>query len=61
MLLPELETPLLAGDRILFCGTQTAKAAHPLLVLNQKVLRYVQEGVEIPDSIVWRWLAERQR
>jgi voltage-gated potassium channel len=60
VLLPELDTPLLADDRILFCGTQTAKAAHPLLVLNRKVLSYVQEGVEMPDSLVWEWLSKWQ-
>ena len=61
MLLPELDTVLEADDRILFCGTQTARAAHPLLVLNQKVLTYVQEGVEVPDSLVWRWLVARRQ
>lgn len=61
MLLPELDTALEANDRILFCGTQTARAAHPLLVLNQKVLTYVQEGVEVPDSLVWRWLVTRRQ
>lgn len=61
ILLPDLETPLAPGDRILFCGTQMAKAAHPLLVLNRKVLTYVLEGVEIPDGIVWRWLTARRQ
>ena len=55
-LLPPLDTPLQPGDRILFCGTATAKAVHPLLVLNLKVLSYVKEGIEVPDGIVWRWI-----
>ena len=55
-LLPSLDTPLAQGDRILFCGTATAKAVHPLLVLNLKVLSYVREGIEVPDGLVWRWL-----
>lgn len=59
-LLPGLDTELKPGDRILFCGTQTAKAAHPLLVLNHKVLTYVLEGIEIPDGIIWRWLTARR-
>lgn len=60
-LLPAANTPLQGGDRILFCGTSAAKAAHPLLVLNHKVLTYVHEGVEIPDGLIWRWIASRRR
>jgi hypothetical protein len=29
-------------------------------VLNRKVLTYVQEGVEVPDSLVWEWLSKWQ-
>jgi voltage-gated potassium channel len=60
-LLPSFDTLLAPGDRILFCGTATAKAAHPLLVLNLKVLSYVKEGIEVPDGIVWRWLARLRK
>jgi Trk K+ transport system NAD-binding subunit len=61
LLLPDLDTPLQPDDRILFCGTHTAKAAHPLLVLNLKVLNYVRVGTETPDGLLWRWLTVRRQ
>ncbi len=51
---PSIE--LLAGDRILFCGTPSAKSVLPYLLNNAKALSYVVDGVEIPNSYIWRWL-----
>jgi voltage-gated potassium channel len=55
MLIPELATTLLAGDRILFCGRPEAKSALPLLLNNAKTLTYMIDGIQIPDSAIWRW------
>ena len=54
-LAPELSTPLDIGDRILFCGRPLAKSALPTLLNNTKILTYMIDGVELPDSLVWRW------
>lgn len=61
VLLPPINTPLALDDRILFCGTPAAKNSHPLLLINRKVLTYVMDGVEVPDGLVWRWLATRKK
>lgn len=55
-LTPDLSIPLRGGDRILFCGRPAAKHMLPVLYNNTKVLTYVVSGIEIPNSLVWRWL-----
>lgn len=61
MLLPQTDTRLALGDRILFCGKHAAKSAQPLLLINRKVLTYVLEGTETPDGHVWRWLTRHRQ
>lgn len=57
LLLPDRALPLKPGDRILFCGKAMAKAAHPLMFMNENVLEYVLSGSESPDGLIWRWFA----
>lgn len=59
LLLPEETTALQHGDRILFCGRESAKSYQSLLLSNHKTLTYVINGREIAEGIVWRWLVER--
>ena len=54
-LIPTLSTKLLAGDQILFCGRPEAKSVLPLLLNNAKTLTYMIDGIQIPDSAIWRW------
>ncbi|MDO9204437.1 TrkA family potassium uptake protein [Methylotenera sp.] len=56
ILVPDTFTTLAIGDRILFCGRPAAKATLPILLDHVKTLAYILDGVEVPDSIVWRWL-----
>lgn len=55
-LAPDLSTPIRGGDRILFCGRPTAKRILPTLLNNTKILAYIVDGIEVPNSLVWRWL-----
>ncbi len=55
-LLPNESTILHINDRILCCGTLKAKAIQPLLLNNIKILTYVIDGIEVPESLVWRFL-----
>lgn len=55
LLVPDTSTKLMAGDCILFCGRPSAKSALPTLLNNTKILTYMIDGVEIPNSIVWMW------
>ncbi|SEP13979.1 NAD(P)-binding protein [Aquisalimonas asiatica] len=59
VLLPSPETTLASGDRILFCGTNTALGAMrtPLRHINN--LRYMLTGESRGDGLVWRYLARR--
>ncbi|HWU82382.1 MAG TPA: NAD-binding protein, partial [Methylophilaceae bacterium] len=59
MLLPEADTTLAHGDRILFCGRESAKAFQSLLLSNHKTLTFVINGHEIAEGVVWRWLSQR--
>lgn len=59
MLLPEADTALAHGDRILFCGRESAKAFQSLLLSNHKTLTFVINGHEIAEGVVWRWLSQR--
>ncbi len=53
-LVPDTSMALAIGDRILFCGTQRASAALPSTLNNIKALNYIINGLEVPDSYIWR-------
>jgi NhaP-type Na+/H+ and K+/H+ antiporter len=55
ILIPDLSTALMEGDRILLCGMPDAKSALPNILNNSKTLAYIIDGIEVPNSIVWRW------
>jgi Trk K+ transport system NAD-binding subunit len=55
ILIPDLSTALMEGDRILLCGMPDAKSALPHILNNSKTLAYIVDGIEVPNSIVWRW------
>jgi len=59
MLVPPISTSLRIDDRVLFCGTSDARSALPILLNNSKILTYVIDGIEIPDSMVWRWMKQK--
>jgi len=59
MLVPPISTSLHIDDRVLFCGTSDARSALPTLLNNSKILTYVIDGIEVPDSVVWRWFREK--
>ncbi|MEX0732278.1 MAG: NAD-binding protein [Aquisalimonadaceae bacterium] len=60
-LLPDAETDLESGDRILFCGS--ARAFHRMQnnLQNLNALRYVHTGEVRPDGLLWRALARRKK
>ena len=55
-LLPDLDTPLFPGDRILFCGDKGARGRQVLALRNLKVLGYLLTGSDSPGGLVWQWL-----
>ncbi len=59
-LLPEDDTALESGDRLLFCGSHRGFSLMGLNVRNLNTLRYLQTGRHEPDGLVWRYLARRR-
>ncbi len=59
-LLPDADTVLESGDRLLFCGTGRGFSLMARSVRNINTLRYVHTGEQHPDGLIWRLLA-RQR
>jgi voltage-gated potassium channel len=55
-LVPNKDTVVIHGDQILFCGTYDAKNALSSSLNNSKSFDYIMSGLEVPDSIVWRWI-----
>ncbi|MFW5432628.1 MAG: potassium channel family protein [Methylophilaceae bacterium] len=58
LLVPDKDTVILNGDRILFCGTYDAKNALPSSLNNSKTFNYIMNGLEVSDSTVWRWITK---
>lgn len=59
MLVPPPSTALQLGDRILFCGIPDARSALNTNINNAKALKYIVDGIEVPDSVVWCWVKNR--
>lgn len=59
ILLPKPNMPLEMHDQILFCGTSQAKFALPLSLNNIKTMTYVVDGIEFPESVVWRYFKSK--
>lgn len=59
MLVPPPSTALKLGDRILFCGIPDARSALNISINNSKMLTYIVDGIEVPDSMVWCWLKKK--
>jgi hypothetical protein len=56
ILLPEPQTLLQLGDRILFCGERHTRNLQPLCLSNFNVLSYLLTGQVVPSGKVWRWV-----
>ncbi len=55
-LMPEPETLLQIGDRLLFCGTRQARNLQALGLYNFNVLSYLRTGKDAPGGKAWRLL-----
>ncbi|MDP3086855.1 MAG: NAD-binding protein [Methylotenera sp.] len=59
-LVPALDTALMLDDQILFCGRPETKAHVATLLEHGKTLRYIVDGKETPNSLVFRWLLAKK-
>lgn len=58
-LLPDAATQINCRDQILFCGRPNTKNALTQVLLNPKILSYIINGEDVPDSFIWRWLSQK--
>lgn len=61
ILLPENSRRIRAGDRFLLCGTVNAKNRMTTFLNNSYELENALSSLELPKSLLWRWLAERKQ
>lgn len=61
ILLPEMDEPLQAGDRILFCGHEQAASRIRQLVHDHRALEYVRTGIDRPSGLLWHWLTKHRQ
>jgi Trk K+ transport system NAD-binding subunit len=59
MLLPDQETALKAGDRLLLCGNRAAFRRMQWTVSHRHTLDYIMTGEDHPQSWIWRKLSRR--
>jgi Trk K+ transport system NAD-binding subunit len=60
LLLPDAETGLKAGDRLLICGSRRAFTRMEWTVSHRHTLDFVKTGLDRPQSWVWRRLFWRE-
>ncbi|WP_293715180.1 NAD(P)-binding protein [Thiolapillus sp.] len=60
-LLPEADTELLPGDRLLFCGTRRAFSTMEWTLCHTATLEYILTGEDRPRSWIWRKFQERKK
>lgn len=57
LLLPDGETMIKVGDRLLFCGHHSARFDMEWVLQNEHALEYILTGHSARQSIVWRWMS----
>jgi len=55
-LLPAPDTPLAAGDELLFTGRNRARRSQRQALANLNVLDYLRTGRDVPGGWIWQWL-----
>ena len=60
LLLPEDDTLLQIGDRLLFCGRHQAERHMRWTAHNFHALNYICTGQDRPSGSVWRWLSRHR-
>ncbi|MDH3979713.1 MAG: NAD-binding protein [Gammaproteobacteria bacterium] len=58
LLLPEDDTPLQAGDQLLFCGQRHAESHMHWAAHNFNALNFICTGYDRPSGTVWRLLSQ---
>ena len=59
ILLPDDDTKIFPGDRVLFCGQARAQYMMEWLAGNHNVFNYIQTGEEHPSGYLWRLMTRK--
>ncbi len=59
LMLPDLATPLLMGDKILCCGLDQAKSIQRYVMHDVKTLHYLVTGSELPETWIGRLFRQK--
>ena len=59
IMLPDLDTEIQMGDRILCCGQDSAKSVQKYLINDVRTMSYLVTGKELPDTLIGRWLSKK--
>lgn len=59
VLLPDDDTKIFPGDRLLFCGQARAQYMMEWLSGNSNVFKYIQTGEEHPSGYLWRLMTKK--
>lgn len=59
-MLPDPDTLLQHGDRILYTARNGSQRVMDWALNNPKALEYLVTGNELPDGTIWRWAARRK-
>ncbi len=57
--LPENDTPLKVGDRLLFCGSYSAHGRMSWTLQNAHALNYIRTGESRPQGFAWRYIQRK--
>ncbi|HID44959.1 MAG TPA: potassium channel protein [Chromatiaceae bacterium] len=60
-LMPDGDTSLLPGDKLLFCGTRHAFSVMEWTLCHGPTLEYILTGEDKPRSWIWRKIKERKK
>jgi voltage-gated potassium channel len=61
ILLPDDDTKIFPGDRVLFCGQARAQYMMEWLAGNHNVFNYIQTGEEHPSGYLWRLMTRKAK
>jgi len=56
ILLPDMDTPLYSGDKLLFCGRDEVAVQMNHVTNDHQAFCYIRTGIDRPTGTVWRWL-----
>jgi Trk K+ transport system NAD-binding subunit len=58
-LIPDDTMEIIAGDKMLFCGSESSEKLLLWTVGNYNIYNYIRTGIELPGGLIWHWLNKK--